>query len=479
MHHKKITFLASIIFLLGLCYSFGWKKKTGIQNTKPNILLIVTDDLGLYDLSCYGNPIIQTPHLDRLAQHGIRYLNAYAASPICSPSRAAIQTGLNPARIGLTEHIRGIPPPDPCWPMLPPEPLQALALGHTTLAELLKPQGYHTSFVGKWHLGGNGYAPKDQGYDVSYAAGPQGLPKTFFPPYFNGNPYPELFTIAADDNYLSEALVSLSLEAIPNNSDQTFFHQLSFYAPHVPIMAPADLVEKYEAIIGDDPNALPRPHYAAMVEAIDRAVGRLLEQLEARGQLENTIVLFTSDHGALTVREVPGFDQHTPPTTSGPLRAGKGYVYEGGLKVPLIVSNPIRFNPGLESRLTVNTDIFPTFSHFAKSPQESPDGQAIPGLTEAAYQERPLFFHYPHYSPQRGEPGAVIRVGSHKLIQWFSPVDSLYVFDLETDSSETTDLSDTNAALRDSLNGLLLQWQDTIGARAMKVNPNFVAEDCN
>ncbi|MEL6923597.1 MAG: sulfatase [Bacteroidota bacterium] len=486
MQKNRFTVVASCLIFITLGFSFLRPVVKAPADTLPNILLIVADDLGLHDLGCYGNPVIETPHLDSLAANGIRYTRAYAASPICSPSRAAIQTGLNPARIGLTEHIRGIPQPDPCWPMLPPEPLQALALGHETLAERLKTQGYHTSYVGKWHLGGNGYGPTSQGYDVSYAAGPQGLPVSFFPPYFNGNNYPELSTIASGDDYLTEALVTLSLEAIPANADQPFFQQLSFYAPHVPIMGPPDLVEKYETIIGDNPDALPRPHYAAMVEAIDRSVGRLLAALEQRGQLENTIVLFTSDHGALTVREVPGFDAHTPPTTSGPLRDGKGYLYEGGLRVPLIVNCPQRYTPSVEDRKTSNVDFFSTFAHLAKACSDVPeekcntlDGQPVPAMTDARYMERPLFFHYPHYSPQRGEPGAVMITEAHKLIQWFSPVDSLYLFELDQDTAEINNLAFAKSAVADSLNQVLKNWQDSIGARAMNINPNYVEENCN
>lgn len=443
----------------------------------PNIILIVADDLGLHDLGCYGNEIIETPRLDALAANGIKFTAAYCAAPICSPSRAAIQTGLHPVRIGMTEHLRGTPQPRDCQPLIAPPNAGRLAYAYQTVGEALQAQDYETIFVGKWHLGGRNYGPKNHGYDQSYAAGGQGLPRSFARPFFNGNPYPELDTIAGDDDYLTDAIATLAINALPTDG-RPFFMDVNFYSPHVPILGPPDLVAKYEAIIGDDPEALPRPHYAAMVERIDQQVGRIVDTLQARGILENTIIMFTSDHGALTVREVPGFDQHTPPTTSFPLRGGKGHIYEGGLRVPLIAYCPAMFAPSVDNYPNTNTDYLPTITSLAGEMVTTPDGEPIPSLTGAPEVDRALYWHFPHYSPQRGLPAAAIIENGDKYVEWYSDVDSTYQFSLTNDPGETAvNLNQTNERTQE-LAAKLKAWRDSLGARYMTVNPDFVEGPC-
>ena len=446
----------------------------------PNIILIVADDLGLHDLGCYGNEIIETPRLDALAADGIRFTAAYCAAPICSPSRAAIQTGLHPVRIGMTEHLRGIPRPQGCQPLIAPKNVGRLAYEYTTIGEALREQDYRTIFVGKWHLGGQNYGPANHGYDVSLAAGPQGLPRSFARPFFNGNPYPELNTIAGEDDFLTDALTTLAVSTLPaaGAEAEPFFLNLNYYSPHVPILGPPELVAKYEAIIGDDPDALPRPHYAAMVERIDQQVGRLVDTLEARGLLENTVILFTSDHGALTVREVPGFDQHTPPTTSFPLRGGKGMIYEGGLRVPLIAYNPARFAPAVDGVPNTNTDYLPTITTLAGQITTTPDGEPIPALTAAPAPDRALYWHFPHYSPQRGKPAAAIIDNGDKYIEWYSNVDSTYYFQLNDDPGEAMTSLNQRPARVEELATKLSAWRDSLGARYMTPNPDFDGSDC-
>lgn len=482
MNHRFYTLIvfSGIVLVALLNYQFSERENNELplMTERPNIILIVADDLGTYDLSCYGNEIIQTPNIDALAFEGIRFTKAYAASPICSPSRAAIQTGLHPARISLTEHIRGFPPVDPCWPRTPPKSMQRLPYAYKTIGEAVKQNMYETIYVGKWHLGGNNYGPVNHGYDVSFAAGGQGLPASFFPPYFNNNPYPELNTIAGSDNYLCDALTTLAIHALPDD-EAPFFMNLHYYAPHVPIEGPPDLVEKYEDILGNNPDTLPRPHYAAMVEAIDRQVGRLVDSLEQRNLLDNTIIIFTSDHGALTVEEVAGFDQHTPPTTNGPLRDGKGYLFEGGVRVPLIISSPARFDPLVDDYPTINTDLFPTITHLACMPEGTLDGLPIPSVTGTTPVNRNLFWHYPHYSPQGGHPAGVVFDGQHKLIEWYSDVDSMYLFDLLMDEGESNNTVQDQAALAASLRQALQEWRVSVGAREMGINEGYDPEDCN
>ena len=456
-------------------------KATRALENPPNIILIVTDDLGLTDLGVYGNDFIETPRLDALAANGLLYTQAYAAAPICSPSRAAIQTGLYPARIAMTEHTRGTPPVDPCQPVIPPKSAGRLAFVYTTLGESLLEAGYHTHYVGKWHLGSFNHVPINQGYQTSLAAGGQGLPASFFPPFFNNNNYPEL--VATGEPYLTDALTTLALETIPDGpTDTPFFLDLNYYSPHVPIEGPPELVAKYEALAPADPDFLPRPEYAAMVERIDQQVGRLMDSLDARGLLDNTLVLFTSDHGPLTVEEVPAFAQHTPPTTAAPYREGKGYVYEGGLRVPLIAHWPAMLEPAVVETPNTNLDYLPTFAALAEAPlPDLLDGEAIPSITNgpALPIERSFYWHFPHYSPQRGQPAGMLRRGDYKLIQWYSDVDSISLYNLAEDVGETTNLADTEPDLAASLLADYESWKVEVGARPAIDNPAFNADDCN
>ena len=476
---KKLLLLLP---LAALIYAFcrPANSATTTLEDPPNIILIVTDDLGLADLAVYGNDFIETPRLDAMAANGLRYTQAYCAAPICSPSRAAIQTGLYPARIAMTEHTRGTPPVDPCQPVIPPKSAGRLAFAYTTIGESLLEAGYNTHYIGKWHLGGFNHVPINQGYETSLAAGGQGLPASFFPPFFNNN-YPEL--VATGEPYLTDALTTLAVQTIPDGpTDTPFFLDLNYYSPHVPIEGPPDLVAKYEALAPNDPDFLPRPEYAAMVERIDQQVGRLLDTLDARGLLENTLVMFTSDHGPLTVEEVPAFAQHTPPTTAGEFRAGKGYVYEGGLRVPLIAHWPAMLQPAVVDEPNTNLDYLPTFAALADAPlPDVLDGEVITSLANSIppVEDRTFYWHFPHYSPQRGNPAGMIRRGDYKLIQWYSDVDSVSLYNLAEDVGEMTNLADAEPALTAELLEDYEAWKVEVGARPAVDNPAFDAEACN
>ena len=407
--------------------------------TQPNILLLVADDLGWADLNCYGSPLIESPNLDQLASHGLQFMRGYAAAPVCSPSRASIQTGLHPARIGITEHIHGYYD-NPDWALVPPRIPEGLDLEYVTLAEMAKGAGYQTALVGKWHLGNAPYHPSKQGYDVTYAGGRYGLPSSFYHPFFTGAPFPDLLADSAPGDYLTDVLTDKALRLIEGYGEAPWLINLNFYAPHVPIQGRKDWVRHYTELI-DSTHArdFPKPEYAAMVSTIDENVGRLVSALEAAGQLENTMIIFLSDNGGLHVEEVPGFDRHTPPTDNGILRAGKGYVYEGGIRIPFIIHWPAyleRRNASLTP--VVTTDIFPTIAAALGNSRAyaSQDGQnLLPLLKGVEPPERDLYWHFPHYSPQGGKPAAAIRRGDYKLYLDYEK-DSVTHYNLTTGPGE-------------------------------------------
>ncbi|MEO8351504.1 MAG: sulfatase-like hydrolase/transferase, partial [Chthoniobacteraceae bacterium] len=336
---------------------------------KPNIVFIVADDLGWSDLSCYGSTFYETPHLDRLAQEGARFTNAYAACPVCSPTRAALLTGKYPQRTGVTDYI-GAPQPEQ-WKrntkLLPAPYATELALSETTLAESLQAAGYATFFAGKWHLGPEEHWPENQGFEVNMGGIDRGGPyggKKYFSPY--GNPRLE---DGPDGEHLPDRLASEAVKFIAAHQAGPFLVYLSFYSVHTPLISREDLRQKYEAKRKrleleekwgrEEPRdvRLVQDHavYAGMVEAMDMAVGKVLEALDTRGLRETTIVVFTSDNGGLSTSE--GW-----PTSNLPLRGGKGWLYEGGIREPLIVRWPGRTQTGQVIDTPVSSqDFMPTF----------------------------------------------------------------------------------------------------------------------
>jgi arylsulfatase A-like enzyme len=414
---------------------------------KPNIVLIFADDLGVNDLGCYGRKEHRTPNLDQLASQGMRFTCAYTAQPICSPSRAAIMTGKYPARLNLTNYLPGRPDA-PSQRLLQPRIEGQLPLEEVTIAELLRTAGYATGLFGKWHLGGPGFGPLEQGFDVAV-----------MPP---ANTEPALETGGKGEF----AITLAAQKFIEEHRDRPFFCYVPHNNPHIPLAAAPELVEKYRDAF--------HPVYAAMIETLDDAVGRLMGKIESLGLTDRTIFLFTSDNGGLHVLESPG----TPPTHNRPFRAGKGYLYEGGLREPLLVRWPGVVEPGsLCETPIVLTDLVPTLLEAAGIDP----AQAIGPLDGASLAQvlrgqsppnRPLHWHFPNYTNQGGRPAGAIRDGEWKLIEHFED-GTVELYNLIRDIGETKNLAQSEPAIADKLLGKLQTWRASVGARMPGPNPDF------
>lgn len=480
MNNLMSKVIAVFIFsLIAGCSGQQRESDNKVLDRKPNIIMIVADDLGWFDLSCYGSDFIETPNLDQLAKEGILFTDAYAAAPLCSPSRASLATGLHPIRVNITEHIHGNQPAGPHQKLQTPPIAQHLDLEYQTIAETLKAKDYHTAFIGKWHLGGGKFTPDKRGFDLNIAGAWNGLPKSFFYPFFNEGEKPELQNSTKEGDYLTDALTDKALEYIENQKDSTFFLSLNYYAPHVPIEAKAELVEKYRKKRGGDTTEtiLPNIHYAAMVEAIDQNIGRIMEKLKATGLDKNTLVFFTSDNGGLSVREVPSFARHTPPTDNGILREGKGYVYEGGIREPLIVRWPDRIKPGKVNRTPVIAqDFYNTIMEVADIDSRTDDGVSlIPIFNDGEIADRGLLWHLPHYSPQHGKPSSAYRHGDWKLI-YFYETSEYELYNLKEDMGETNNLAISNPEKMNELKEMMNKQLTVLNAQFPEPNPNYVGE---
>ena len=440
-----------------------------VAETPPNVVLIVADDLGWADLGCYGSKYHKTPNLDRLAAAGMRFTDAYAAAPVCSPTRASIVTGQHPARLGITDWLPGRAD-RPDQKLLRPPLATELPADLLTLPAALKKAGYVTGLIGKWHLGGKGAGPLDRGFDVNIAGDQTGSPLSYFAPYRtkDGRVMPGLET-APDGEYLTDRLAAEAEKFLDAHKDKPFFLYLPHYAPHIPMRAKVDLVAKYKA---SQPGQQGNPVYAAMLESLDDAVGRVVKKLDDLKLTERTIVIFTSDNGGLCTLEGP----NTPPTINAPLRDGKGYLYEGGLRVPLIVSWPGVAKPGQTSPLPLcSTDLYPSIlvACGVKSVAKSDGASWVQLLKGGAVDRDALYWHYPHYSNQGGKPGGAIRSGDWKLIEFFEN-DRRELFNLKADPGENRNLAADKSELVKQLADKLAAWRTTVGAKMPKPNPNYM-----
>jgi arylsulfatase A-like enzyme len=436
---------------------------------RPNVILIVLDDFGWRDLGCYGSTFHRTPNLDRLAAGGLRFTDAYAACPVCSPTRAALMTGKYPARLNLTDWLPGRAD-RPDQRLLRPAIRQGLPLEEVTLAEVLKAAGYATGHVGKWHLGGTGFEPQRQGFDLNVAGDHTGTPLSYFAPFQRNGRFMPGLEQAPDGEYLTDRLTDEAERFIEANKDRPFFLYLPHYAVHIPLRAKQELINKYRS--DGQAGRQSNPIYAAMIESVDAGVGRLLKRLDELKLTDKTLVIFTADNGGLCTAEGP----NTPATINSPLREGKGYLYEGGVRVPLIVRGPGVAKPGTTSDVPASSiDLFPTvLAACGLASDAKPDGVSlVPVLRGGRLDRDALFWHYPHYANQGGRPGSAVRAGDYKLIEFFE-TNRRELYDVRRDTGETRNLIADQPDIARALTERLATWRQSVGARMMRPNPDYV-----
>jgi arylsulfatase A-like enzyme len=452
-----------------------WVPSTrAVELPRPNVVIILMDDLGWKDLSCYGSKFYRTPHLDRMAGEGMRFTQAYAACPVCSPTRAALLTGKVPARLHLTDYIPG-ELDQLKHKVLRPEFHQELPLEELTLAERLRDAGYVTAAIGKWHLGGDGFEPQKQGFDVAVGGFERGSVNNYFAPYLkDGRQLPGLENPPASEN-ITERLTHEAEAFLERNASKPFFLYLSHYAVHTPLQAKPEIVAKYATAKPDgwQRNAV----FAAMVEAMDDSVGRVLDKLDELHLAKNTLVVFTSDNGGLATS---GFPTELAATNNAPLREGKGYLYEGGIRVPLIARWPEAIKPATTCNVPTSTiDLLPTIcAACGVQVAASLDGVSILPLLQGAtsLDREAIYWHYPHYSPQGGRAGGAIRQGDFKLIEFYDS-GRRELFNITQDLSESQNLSEREPQLAKLLADQLAAWRTSVGARMPTPNPDFVPDE--
>ncbi len=485
MSRCTLMLMISVAFLADIPLSASEKTK---QKKPLNFVFILVDDLGYMDVGC-NNPqtFYETPHINALAKTGIRFTNGYAANPVCSPTRYSIMTGKYPTRVDATNFFSG----KRAGKYLPAPLNDRMPLSETTIAEALKEQGYSTFFAGKWHLGPTEeFWPEKQGFDINrggwHRGGPYGGGK-YFSPY--GNPR---LTDGPQGEHLPDRLASETAQFINEHREDPFFAYLAFYSVHTPLMGPSPLVTKYKEKakrlrltgqhdFADEEQVFPvdekrrvrirQNHavYAAMVESMDQAVGKVLRQLEESGVAENTVVMLTSDNGGLSTSE-------GSPTSNMPLRGGKGWLYEGGIREVFLIRWPGGTAPGsVCDEPVISTDFYPTILDLAGlplKPEQHLDGVSLKGLLqeEESLKRDALYWHYPHYSNQGGIPGGAIRMGDWKLIERFED-GQVHLYHLKEDLGEKQDLAAKYPERVTAMRKQLHKWYQETDAKFLQAKP--------
>ncbi len=465
------------------------------RHPMPNIVFILIDDLGWQDVSYHGSRLYETPNIDRLAEEGMRFSNAYAASGVCSPTRASIMTGKYPARVRITDWIpgRGDSPDNK---LLQVQDRDNLALQEVTIAERLQEAGYATCYIGKWHLGGPGYLPQDQGFDVNIAGNRRGSPPSYYYPYRrNDYQLAELAKTGDEGEYLTDRLSREAVRFISQHTDHPFFLYLSHYAVHKPIQPKSSLRDYYEKKLNRIPeseepkyqseryNAVTQlvqddPGYAAMVQSTDESVGRILQALGQSGVAENTVIFFISDNGGLSTLPAGA----NTVTANTPLRAGKGWLYEGGIREPMIIKWPGITKAGSVCDYPViSTDFYPTILEMTGlelDPEQHKDGLSLVPLLRGKnhLQRDALYWHYPHYHGSNARPHGAIRKGPYKLLEFFEE-EGIELYNLGQDIGECENLVDRLPEKAKQLQDQLSQWRKSINADMPEPNPDYSTPD--
>lgn len=509
--------------------ALGVMLATSLETRPPNVVLFLVDDMGWADVGSFGSTFYETPHIDRFAQEGVKFTSAYTACHVCSPTRSSILTGKYPARTGLTDWLPGRRD-FPFQRLQNVRSVQQLATEETTLAEALKSHGYRTSALGKWHLGTAPSTPDAHGFDEHAPQNwSRGAPnRTFHSPYnLDGLEGPE-------GEYLTDRLTDEALGFMERNQDEPFFLYMAHFAVHDPIQGRDDLVEKYEAKLKanpmpkadrfvlegnpDDAKPLSRatldeliaedaftghkvlPHrtvkikqyqdnveFAGMVEAVDQSLGRILAKLEALNLADDTIVIFFADNGGMSAANLWNPDREIPEeqfdvaysTSNLPLRGAKGWLYEGGIRVPCIVNWPGQGRSGsVVDEPIISTDFYPTILEMAglpARPGQHQDGVSLAPLVAGneTFNREAIYWHFPHYSNHGMQsPGGAIRQGDYKLLEYFEN-DTVQLFDLKNDIGEQRDLAQTCPAKVAELRAKLHAWRESVGARMPVPNPDY------
>jgi arylsulfatase A len=432
---------------------------------RPNIIFILIDDLGWADVGCFGSKSYRTPNIDKLAGQGMRFTDAYAACAVCSPTRASIMTGKYPARLHLTDWIPGEGDKPP-HALLVPKWRMFLPLEEVTIAEALKPAGYVCASIGKWHLGPPECFPQHQGFDVNVAGGDIGHPVSYFWPY-EGKTHtvPGLKAGGRAGEYLTDRLTDAAERFIEDHRAGPFFLYLAHYAVHTPLQAKPAVTAKYKnpPPQSEQNNAV----YAAMIESVDDSVGRILRKLDALHIADNTVVVFMSDNGGLWPKS----------TSNAPLRAGKAYPYEGGIREPLLIKWPGATQPGTRCSVPVcSIDFFPTLLEMAGAKVPGPvDGLSLVPLLKGTggIDREALFWHYPHYwSRNRVRPYGAVRAGDWKLVEFYEDM-RVELYNLKDDLGEAHDLAKAKPEKTAELRTLLHNWRQSVDAQMPTPNPDY------
>ena len=453
------------------------------ENKRPNFVFFLVDDLGWADVGCFGSTYHETPNIDALAASGMKFDQAYAACPVCSPTRASIMTGRHPVRVDVTDWIPGN---GQTGKFLKVEDRDNLALEEVTIAEVLKDAGYQTFFAGKWHLGDVGHYPTDQGFDINIGGNDKGSPPGgYYAPWKN----PTL-EAKKEGEYLTERLTEESIHFLETrDQEKPFLLYLSYYNVHTPVTPYKKKIEHFKKK-GEETFEGPTPKiaehegssrgrqdnaaFASMVAAVDQSVGEVLAKVKELQLEENTVVFFFSDNGGLCTLG----GKNVGSTCNLPLRSGKGWLYEGGVREPMIVRAPGVTKAGsVNHSVVVSTDFFPTMLQLAGlplQPKVHADGESIVSLLEGKQpaQERTLYWHYPHYHGSSWKPGAAIRDGDWKLIEFYE-YDNVELYNLAKDPGEQHDLSASMPEKTAELRQKLRAWQKEMHAKMPEPNPNY------